>query len=113
MPKTLTQHFFLHGKWMGQGLRSPDTLHEKLWGFYKTDGVAYFCPICNEVWFLAPIEGRETEVLRVHCEKHPEVPWGMPGVIWAPHRTEDMLEALPPSLLSRDFLLRLKYKDRV
>ncbi len=63
----LTQHFMIDGVYMGSMERLPVPYHE-LDG--PPVGEAFWCPICATVWAVAYIEGTDTCVHHVVCEKH-------------------------------------------
>lgn len=100
----MRQSFFLRGKYLGSTERKKVWVHETL---VPPSGIALFCPICAEIWLLAPIEGRKTFAFQVECEKHPEeYPHLIPGSVLLPW-DEDWNKALPVPLLKRELILQI------
>ena len=108
------QHFFAHGEYLGAVNR------ENIWvrtDFAPPPGEAFFCPLCNEVWFLAPVVGQATKVHHLACTSHKagsRLGWwslgvvpDIPGSVW------DFFEGveLPKKLLEREFHLHMKYYE--
>lgn len=98
------QHFFLRGKHLGTAQRNLVWVHAEL---SRPHGTALFCPICSEVWLLAPIEGQKTFALHVECERHKTSSfYTIPGsslLSW----DSEWNNSLPPELLKRELLLQI------
>ena len=77
------QHFLIEGKHYGTALRGSVTVHAEL---QPPDSLAYFCPVCAEVWARCPVEtGRGTipfHVLTMPCRHHPTHGLAVPGSLW-------------------------------
>lgn len=110
------QKFYLRGALIGSARRKATESYyaDTEWRpDFPTRGVAYFCPRCNEVWFLAAVEGADTFCENRPCEDHHGNKPGVPGTIWSYIRGEDFLRALPKELRSRDLLLHIKYYEAI
>jgi hypothetical protein len=97
-----TRHFFIRDQYLGQ---APAHLAHVFNEVHISTGKAFFCPICSETWALAPVEGQETFVEHLPCEKHePTASRPTPGCLYLPW-DEDWNKSLPKEILARDFLL--------
>ena len=111
----------IDGVYMGSMERSPIFYHE-LAG--DPVGEAMWCPVCASVWAVAYIDGVDTEVHHVACEKHTSLElhgkghMGLcdyPGSFLFNSRdfdfdwTKMQFQELPPrEVLKREFLLYCK-----
>lgn len=101
----MIQTFFLHNQLVCSQPAAREWVHaQPQWPF----GKAFFCPACSEVWALSTVEGRETHVETLLCDKHPATPSRpVPGSLWLPWH-ESWNQSLPQELLEREFLLLTK-----
>jgi hypothetical protein len=116
----MRQFFFHRGQLLGDAVRQVSWV-----GGTPTPpvGTALFCPLCSEVWFLAPIEGEATRVECRPCERHDAgarlgksslgaVSRLEPvGSVWRSWDSE-WNEALPREVLKRELLLTINHYER-
>lgn len=98
------QHFFVRGAYLGSSGRKQAAANP-LW---PPKGSAFFCPDCSELWANCPIEGQQTIVYMVTCDKHPA--WSLytaPGSMWQGF-DKDWLRDIPLFLAKREFALMMK-----
>ena len=108
------RHFFIRGQYICSAPAEPHRVHSELCQPY---GRAFFCPLCSEVWALAPVEGQPTHCHHAFCDKHhPEDPvigtwnfghiysWDVPGSLWISYENQWNLD-LPKEILEREFML--------
>lgn len=101
------RHYFIRGEYKGAATPSFAPIHGIM---TIPNGKAFFCPICSEVWALAPIDGKETYVEHVVCEKHEPTPTRpAPGALYLPW-DKTWNDDLPVELLEREYLILLKMR---
>ena len=102
-------HFFLGQQFMGTGaieMLNHDPKHS------PPLSVAYFCPVCGEVWARAVITGQAYEVWALLCEKHPlEYPYRVPGSLWLTWNATHN-DSLTREMLTREVDLHLEHYDK-
>lgn len=110
-------HYFLGSQFLGTSCRPPELCGPAL---APVEGLAFFCPICADVWFRALSEGESSTVRHRFCPKHtPGESLGswshgrvwssdVPGSLWLP---EDKAwnEALPPLAISHELRMSLRW----
>lgn len=110
-------HYFLGTQFLGTSSRAPELCGP---GLAPVEGVAFFCPLCSEVWFRAISEGEASTVRHRFCPKHSPGeslgswshgrvwPSDVPGSLWL---VEDRAwnEALPPAAVSHEFRVTLRW----
>jgi hypothetical protein len=103
------QHFFIRGEYLGQTIRDKYYIHEQL---VRPWGVAFFCPHCSELWAVCPIEGRQSAVLTMVCDKHPanglEMTPGSILVDW----DKSYSSSLPSAVLRRELILNFNLAEK-
>ena len=99
------RHYFIGSKYYGAYPPSYTPVHSTM---EIPFGKAFFCPVCAEVWALAPIDGKETYPETILCEKHEFSPSrSIPGglfLAWDTTWNKD----LPLELLAREYLILLR-----
>lgn len=102
---------------MGEVRRDPSFCGAEL---APQQGVAFFCPICCEIWFRAISDGEPSTAYHRFCSSHsPGTSFGtsslgnvwltdIPGSLW---RVEDREwnRALPPAALTYELVVTLKW----
>jgi len=112
----LTLHqatYFLHSKFSGQSIIESR---------FPPLSLAYFCPVCGDIWARVVVEGAGWAVEHAPCEKHKPTggdDWGrVPGsLLLSQLSSKDLstmwqgraIENLPESLLARELSLHLKH----
>ena len=107
------QHFFIDGQYIAQASRGPYTDPSGI--TYHPSSLAWFCPICGEVWARACVDGAMFTTVPAVCRKHPATTAGpydrrFPGAIWATHLGR-LLKDLPEAVVRKEFLLHLDYAE--
>jgi hypothetical protein len=101
------RHFFIRDKYYGREEAHMTWTHNKR---QLSTGKAFFCPICSELWAIAPVDGEETYVEHILCDKHEPTPSRpTPGCLYLPW-DEDWNRSLSKEILARDFILMFNYK---
>lgn len=100
------RHFFLRGAHITS--QQANAIHH-IGGYYKPDGLAFFCKHCSELWFISPVDGRKSMVYTQDCDKH-EADWSLdlPGSIWLSW-DNFWNQEIPRFLLIRELKLLIKH----
>lgn len=114
MDTEFVQHFFIRGNYFGTTTRPLYWVHNEIQN--APFGMAFFCPICAELWAVCPVEGEATQVETQFCEKHKYGDsygrWSsgqvwrldIPGSLWSSY--DDQWNAgLSQQVLKRELLL--------
>jgi hypothetical protein len=101
------RHYFLRGVFVGS---CKPTLQTVCGQRQIPNGRAFFCPVCSEVWLLAPVDSQETFVDHVLCAKHSSTPSRKAGHFYLSW-DEEWNKDLPTELLELEFLLLYKEKE--
>lgn len=102
---TWTQHFYVHGEYLGSSERLPLITKGVA---HRPFSVAYFCPTCGEVWARAAIEGAPFQPWVVSCEKHRGLKYSPAGCLWMDW-DKDYTKAFPPKVLKRELEMLLEH----
>jgi len=107
----LEQSFFVEGRYLGSCPRPPINTSDLM--LRQPLSLAWFCPVCAEVWARAVIPGRNFFCYHVACSKHQYDGGGIPGSLWVGLSMEpDMLQAIEGDVLKRELELHLTYAER-
>lgn len=110
-------HYFLGSQFLGSALRPPELCGTQL---APVEGMAFFCPLCCEVWFRAIAEDESSTVRHRFCPKHsPGESLGswshgrvwssdVPGSLWCPE-DRSWNESLPPSAIAHELRMSLRW----
>jgi len=101
------RHYFFRGKHIASVNPSAIFVHGRK---QIPPGRAFFCPICAEIWLLAPVDREETFVDHVLCDRHPPTASRRAGSMflsWDAEWNKD----LPSELLKMEFLTLYSQKE--
>lgn len=101
-----TQTWFLDGKCIGQAPCKAEHVRNEM---HPPLSLAFFCPVCGDVWARRMIEpATRWNVLTRECKKHPSPRYCEPqGSVWIEY-DKDFLDNLPKNILQYETLLRLE-----
>ena len=77
---------------------------------HRPMNVAFFCPLCGDIWARRVVEGGDPQWVLWNrlCKRHPSsISRGCSGSVWQNYDTE-YLTNMPLDLLRREFLLHME-----